>query len=90
MEAQDGGAGEEQVRENTMRPTPRTDALYRRHHPAQAMPDMNQSYAAFVEHARTLERELAEAVELLQFITSHTDKRFWTDARAFLKRMEQK
>ena len=82
-----------------MRPTPRTDALYRRHHPAQAMPDMNQSYSAFVEHARTLERELAEAVELLKAIIilddgDQPDLWHYQDefnaARAFLKRMEQK
>ena len=68
-----------------MRPTPRTDAFERARQKFSGEPDV-----LTMEYARTLERELAEAVEILQFIISHTDKKFWIDARAFLKRMEQK
>jgi hypothetical protein len=42
-------------------PTPETDALYAKHHPAQAMPDLNQSYLTFVNFARKLERERDDA-----------------------------
>ena len=63
MEAQDGGAGEEQVRENVMRPTPRTDAFERARQKFSGEPD-----ALTVEYARALERDLAEAVEIASWL----------------------
>lgn len=53
--------------------TPMTDALYAKHHPAQAMPDMHQSYRAFVDHARRLERDRAELRDVLEGIIDALD-----------------
>ena len=92
VEAQDGGAGEEQVRENTMRPTPRTDA-------AIESPMRPTVLRDAVDIARALERELAEAVELLEACVQAAAHDVVEDfsavsnaadaAFAFLQRMEQ-
>ena len=70
--------------EKEMRPTPRTDAIS---HPLQPVSTMEA-------HARTLERELAEAVELLredfawEEELGETDRPYYIRLRAFLRRME--
>ena len=69
-----------------MRPTPRTDT---------AVKDMLADEFDFVELARTLERELAEAVELIQRIAESVPAERHYEyttgiARVFLKRVEGK
>ena len=79
-----------------MRPTPRTDAIYKPTKDSFARVPMNKSY----DYARTLERELAEAVELLRVCVTAASKDIVEDfshvsnaadaALTFLKRMEGK
>ena len=81
-----------------MRPTPRVDAAAKR---GSDLGMANMTWSGIWPLARILERELAEAVELLQSVTealageypednSITDLVRVNQAHAFLKRMEGK
>lgn len=72
-----------------MRPTPRTDALVK-----VVLGEEVCAATEMKDHARTLERELAEAVSLIQVIVDLDEQDrpdLWhRQARVFLQRMESK
>ena len=80
-----------------MKPTPRTDALYARLPKGlTAVSEATWVCNQYLDHACTLERELAEAVELLRedFAAEEgpgeTDRPYYIKLRAFLQRMGEK